>query len=348
MSFEYVARDPLGKTLKGSVEAANRDAAMQILQRDGFQVMKLDGQQRGGDLIPRRVKKSEIIYFTSQLAIMVDTGINLAVALEGIADQEQNPTLKRIVTELKLSVESGDNFSTALSRHPKQFDRTYVSLVRASEETGSLAEMLDRIATYQRKELETRGKVRAALAYPAVMLVIAIAVTVFLLTHIMPKFTPLFERKGTDLPKPTIFMMSVSDLMIEHWYLWLAGAVALIVTFLIGKRTEPGKSGNHFYEKTWMQVHHEVTNGNRICDSLTGNPLFPPTLVQMIGSGEETGKLDQVLDKVSTHYDHEVDVSLRTATRLIEPLMITVMGVVVGAIGMSLLLPIFSLSRGGM
>ncbi len=396
MTFDYVARDLLGKVLKGSVDASNREAAMQLLERDGFSVTKLESRQGKGDLFPRRVKKSEIIFFTNQLAIMVDTGINLSIALDGISEQEENPTFKRVMLDLRQSVEAGGSFSAALSKHPKYFDTTFVSLVRAGEETGSLAEMLDRIGVYQRKEMETRGKVRSALAYPTVMLVLAIGVTIFLLTYIMPKFTPLFERKGAQLPKPTVLMMSISELMIGYWYLWLIGFVVLIVGFFVGRRTEPGKkaldwvkinmpimgpmfrkvtisrsirtlgtmvgsgvqvldairlsadvSGNHFYEQTWLHVHNEVTNGNRICDALAGNQLFPHTLVQMIGSGEETGKLDQVLNKVSAHYDLEVENSLKTVTRLIEPLMISVMGVVVGGIGMSLLLPIFSLSRGG-
>ena len=104
-------------------------------------------------------------------------------------------------------------------------------------------------------------------------------------------------------------------------------------------------SGNRVYERIWRHVLEEITKGNRICEALRNQPLVPKTLVQMIASGEETGKLDYVLDKVSTHYDKEVESSIKTATSLIEPMMITVMGVVVGGIGMALLLPIFTLSR---
>jgi type IV pilus assembly protein PilC len=104
-------------------------------------------------------------------------------------------------------------------------------------------------------------------------------------------------------------------------------------------------SGNYHYEKAWADAMEDVTNGSRICEALTGNPLFPSTLIQMIGSGEETGKLDYVLQKVSVHYDSEVDLALKTATGMLEPIMISVMGVVVGGISMSMMLPIFSLSR---
>jgi type IV pilus assembly protein PilC len=395
MAYSYKVRDPLGNVHEGHLEAASADEATQQLRRDGFTVLAVDGDgDDGPGLFPRRVTKSEIIYATSQLAIMVDTGITLSAALDSIVEEEQNPSLKRILSELRNSVQEGEDFSTALARYPKYFDKTYLALVKASEATGKLGEMLDRIAAYLRKELETRSKVRAAMAYPTVMLVLAIGVTIFLLTFVLPKFTPLFERKGIDLPKPTIVMMTVSRVMIDYWPFWVAGAAALVAGFLIGKRTEPGRqlwdqiklnlpilgpmfrkvvisrsirtlgtmvasgvsmleaiklsaevAGNYHYEQIWLKVLEEITSGNQIHTVLHGSPLFPPVLVQMIRSGEETGKLDVVLERVSNYYDQEVETSLKTATSLIEPIMIAVMGVVVGGIGMALLLPIFSLSR---
>ena len=396
MTFDYTARDALGKVIEGTLDAASRDTAIQSLRRDGFEIVKLKEVDDEGSLLPRRVKRSDIIYFTSQLAIMVDTGITLSQAIEGIAEQEENPTLKRILIEIKGSVESGEDFSSALSRYPKQFDKTYVALVRSSEETGRLPEMLEQISDYLTKEAENRGKVRAALAYPGVMLLIAIGVTFFLLTFIMPKFTPMFKSRGIKLPTPTIVLMAVSDALINYWYAWLIGIAAVVVAFCWSKRTEPGRrffdwikinapilgplfrkvtisrcihtlgtmiksgvqlldaikltadvAGNYYYEHSWHIVRDEITNGNRICESLNRDSLYPPTLIQMIGSGEESGQLDVVLQKVSSHYDREVETSLKTATSMIEPLMITVMGAVIGTIGISILLPIFSLSSGG-
>jgi type IV pilus assembly protein PilC len=393
-TFQYSARDPLGKVHDGTVEASSRESATQMLHRDGFHVLKLEDGDDGLTLFPRAIKRSDIIYVANQLAIMVDTGINLATALDGIASQQENPTLKAVLNDLKSRVEGGEDFSAALARHPKCFDRTFVALIKASEQTGSLAEILEQIADYLRKESENRAKVRAAMAYPMVMLVLAIGVTIFLLTYVMPKFEPLFNRKGVKLPTPTIVMIAVSNALIHYWYAWLIGAVAITVGIYFGRRTQPGRqlidwlkinmpivgpmfrkvtisrsirtlgtmvqsgvsmldairlsaevAGNYYYERSWLHVLDEITNGNRICEALSGNTLFPRTLIQMIGSGEETGKLDQVLQKVSTYYDREVETSLKTVTSMIEPLMIVVMGVVVGGIGLGLLLPIFSLSR---
>jgi len=394
MTYQYKARDPLGAVHQGTLEAASVDEARQQLQRDGFQVLDVQSDDAGFTLIARRVTKKEVIYTTSQLAIMVETGITLSSALAGIIDQEKNPTLKRILEDLKSSVEAGESFSTALARHPKLFDHTYVSLIKASEATGTLGEMLDTVAEYLRKEVETRGKIRSAMAYPLVMMFVATGVTIFLLTYILPKFAPLFNRRGVQLPKMTTFMMGASHYLITYWYLWLLAVVALVLGFIFGRRTQPGRkawdwvkislpligttnrkviisrtvrtlgtmvksgvpmldaiqlsadvSGNYFYEKLWLKVLDEVAGGKQIFESLAGNPLVPPMLVQMISSGEETGQLDVVLQRVSSYYDQEVAASLKTATSMIEPIMISVMGVVVGGIGMALLLPIFKLSK---
>jgi type II secretory pathway component PulF len=168
-------------------------------------------------LFPRRIKSTEIIYTTSQLAVMVETGINLSAALNSIAEQEENPTLKAVLTDLKQRVEQGEDFSVALARHPKHFDKIYIALIKASEQTGALAEMLESISEYQRAQLETRQKVQGAMAYPAVMFVIAIGVTTFLLTFVLPKFTPLFAKKGVKLPLPTVVLMALSDAIVGYW-----------------------------------------------------------------------------------------------------------------------------------
>jgi type IV pilus assembly protein PilC len=297
--------------------------------------------------------------------------------------------------DLKSGVESGEDFSTALSRHPQQFDRTFVSLIKASEQTGTMGEMLETVSIYLRSQLETRQKIRAAMAYPAVMAVIAVGVTIFLLTYILPKFEPLFSRKGVKLPAATVFMMTASNALLDYWPFWVAGSVTAVLTFVFGRKTEPGRrildwlkinlpvigtmsrkitlsrgirtlgtmvasgvsmleairltaevSSNWYYEQAWLRVLDLVTQGQRISESLEEERgLFPPTLIQMIDAGEETGKLDVVLNKVSTFYDKEVETSLKATTSMIEPLMICGMGVIVGGIALGLLMPIFQLSR---
>jgi type IV pilus assembly protein PilC len=393
-NYQFRLRDLTGDIRSGTLEAESVEAATAKLREPGVQILEVEEAVAEGGLFPRRVSKQELIYLTSQLAIMVDTGITLSAALGGILQQEENPTLKKILADLKNSVENGDDFSTALARYPRLFDKTFISLVKASEATGMLGTMLERIAVYLRKELETRGKVRAAMAYPAVMMFVATNVTIFLLTYILPKFTPLFKSRGTKLPGVTLALMNTSSNMMTYWYIWLGLAVGLVGGFVYGKRTPRGRQmldyvkinmpimgpmfrkvtisrsirtlgtmlaagvamieairlagevcGNVHYEKLWNTVADEVTGGCRICEVLQRSTLFPRVLIQMIACGEETAKLDMILERVSGYYDQEVDTAVKAATSMIEPIMISVMGVVVGTIGMALLLPIFSLSK---
>ena len=234
MNYQYSVRDPLGHVLHGRLDAASQDAAQQLC-RDGFQVLEID-EADGEGLFGSHVSRNDIIYTTAQLAIMVNTGITLSAALGGILEQEQNPGLRRVLGELKDAVESGEDFSSALARFPKHFDKTYVSLVKASEATGTLGPMLERIAGYLRKEVETRGKVRSAMAYPMVMMALATGVTIFLLTYILPKFTPLFKAKGKLLPTPTRIMMGLSDAILGYWPLWIAGIALAVVGLVYARR----------------------------------------------------------------------------------------------------------------
>jgi len=393
MNFEYTARDPLGKTLNGQVQAASREEAMQSLRRDGFQVLELAEAGEGLAVGAKRIKKADIICTVNQLAVMVDTGITLSEALGGICEQAENPTLNKLLNDIKADIESGEDFSSSLAKHPKHFDQTFIAMVKASEQTGTMGEMLEQAAANMVYEMETKRKVRGAMAYPAVMLVIAIAVTIFMLTYVLPKFEPLFSKKNIDLPTTTVVMMNLSKALLNYWVAWIVGVVLLIGAFLVWRRTRQGRigldwvrinapvigimfrkvaisrsirtlgtmlhggvplldaleisaevSGNHFFQQTWLRALNEITQGKRIRDSLASSTLFPPTLLQMIACGEETGTLDDVLGRVSKYYDSEVDSALKMATRLIEPIMIVGMGGVVATIAYSLLLPVFQLS----
>ncbi|MHB8902194.1 MAG: type II secretion system F family protein, partial [Thermoguttaceae bacterium] len=149
MTFAYRVRDPLGHVLSGTLAASSVDDAAQQLRNDGFHILEIEDDGEGlAELFPRRVSRKDLVFATSQLAIMVDAGITLSAALAGMEQQQPNPTLKKVLADLRHSVEDGESFSTALARHPRLFDKTYVSLVRASEASGNMGPMLERIASY--------------------------------------------------------------------------------------------------------------------------------------------------------------------------------------------------------
>lgn len=401
MLFAYQARDSSGHVRSGEIRADTADEATQQLRHDGMYILSVEQAQAAkgtSDLavFRKKIARSDIIYLTNQLAVMIDAGVSLTEALQGLAKQAENPTLKSVLEKITSSVASGDEFSLALSRYPKQFDKTYVNLVKASEASGTLGTMLERIAVQSRTELETKQKVRGALMYPAAMLAMCIGVSIFLLTYVFPKLMPMFEGRQMEVPTPTLMMISLSYALTHQWYWFILAAVAVITALVYASRQTWGRVGfdwcwlntpiigtltrkvaisrslrtlsttinagvpmldalelsagvanNHFYEQCWLDVSEQVTGGRQIHEALEGNKLIPATLLQMISSGEATGKLGQVLDKVSDYFDREVANTLKTVTSLIEPLMVAVMGGVIGFIALAMLLPIFKLSAGG-
>ncbi|MEE8148279.1 MAG: type II secretion system F family protein, partial [Longimicrobiales bacterium] len=319
--------------------------------------------------------------------------ISLRMALEGIADQVRNPKFKRILLTIKMDVESGKQFSAAISKYPKLFGPLYINMVRASEMSGSFAKMLDRVAAYIAQELETRKMVIGASIYPGIIATMAVGVTVFLLTFVLPRFAGVFEGKESVLPWPTTFLMGASDWMVEYWWMVLIGSIGGVVGFLVFIRTDVGRfwwdktkltvpllsrmfralyvsrslqtmgellnagvpmldtiaitgdiSGNLLFKKMWRRVYAAVKQGKKIQIQLNRSRLLPTAVVQMIAAGEESGRLGEVLEEISVFYAKALRDAIKTVTGMIEPIMIILMGSVVGFIAMAIILPIFKMS----
>ncbi len=349
--------------------------------------------QKLSELNAGKPKASHILDFTTQLAVMMRAGINLRSALDGIADQTSHATFKKIVLQIKADVEAGKQFSEGLARHPKQFGKMYVNMVRASEMSGSFSEMLDRIAAYIQQEMETRRMVIGAAIYPAVIGTMAVVVTVFLLTFVLPKFYIVFEGKEDILPWATKFLMNLSDFVITQKLYLIIGAVAIMAGGFAFAKTEVGGffvdkmklripvlkgmfralyisrslqtmgqlinagvpmldtiaitgdiSGNRLYRGMWKSVYSSVKQGKKVTAPLRKTKLLPMSVVQMIAAGEDSGKLGEVLDEVSEYYHRRLREAIKTVTGMIEPIMIIVMGTVVGFIAMAIILPIFKMS----
>ena len=402
MYFTYQARDLAGRICDGQVVADSADEAGRQLRQEGMYLLSLrEGEAASGEdqlpaILRRRVRRGEMIYVYGQLAVMIDAGVPLAAALEGMVRQCENPTLASALSDIQRSVESGEPLSAAVAAFPKLFDPTAVNLIRASEASGTLPLILDRIATQSQAEQEMRQKVRGALMYPGAMLLMCISISAFLLVWVFPKLTPMFASRSLSLPGPTKLMMGLSESLRLGWYWWVLGIAAVLGLFLYSRRQQWGRlaldwcwlrlpvlgpmlqkvslsrslrtlattvsagvpvlesielargvSGNLYFERAWQNVAEHVTAGRPINEALEGHPLFPPSLVQMIAAGESTGKLGQVLGKVGDYFDREVASAIKAATSLIEPVMVFVMGGVIGTIALAMLLPIFRLSGHG-
>jgi type IV pilus assembly protein PilC len=392
-----------GEVTVGTMAAENAMAAAQMLRSQGNTVLQLT-PHTGGNAKPwaERLKdlnyssgpsQKDVLNFTSQLAVMIRAGISLRAALEGIAEQTENAKFKTILYQIKQDVESGKPFSESLAKHPKLFNPLYINMVRASEMSGSFSQMLDRIAAYLGQQIETRSMVVGAMIYPAVIGTLAVGVTIFLLTFVLPRFAAVFEGKEAAMPGPTIFLMALSQFMVVWWWAVLLGLVAIgLVGFFVSK-TEPGGwwfdqlklkfpifekmfnalyisrslhtmgelvnagvpmldtlaitgeiSGNRMFRKMWRAVYTSVKQGKKIAQPLYKGKLLPKPVIQMIAAGEESGKLGEVLDEVSIFYAKRLKETIKTVTSMIEPVMIIIMGSVVGFIAMAIILPIFKLS----
>lgn len=399
--YSYQARNGSGGVEAGGVAAADAATAAAMLRGKGLHVMQLAPTTSTARLASLGEKlswtsgpgKKEILDFTTQLAVMVRAGISIRQALDGISEQTTNVKFKKILLQIKADIESGRQFSEAISKHPKLFGPLYLSMVRASEMSGAFARMLDRIATYLQQELETRKLVVGASIYPGIIATMAISVTVFLLTFVLPRFAGVFEGKEEALPGPTKFLMSLSDFMVSYWWVILIMATAAIGGFLMFVRTELGGfwwdraklsmpvakrmfralyisrslhtmgellnagvpmldtlaitgdiSGNRLFRRMWRSVHSSVRQGRKIQTQLSKSNLLPKSVIQMVAAGEDSGKLGEVLDEVSDYYHRVLRDAIKAVTSMIEPLMIVLMGSVVGFIAMAIILPIFKMS----
>ena len=337
--------------------------------------------------------RKDILNFTNQLSVMVRAGISLQDSLESIAEQQEKPKFKLIITDLKNQIEAGQSFSQALAEHPQVFSNLYINMVAAAEISGSLSGMLQKLAEYLDGEAETRSQVRGAMVYPIIIAVMAVAVTIFLLCFVLPRFTAIFAGKEHLLPAPTKILMASSGVLRGYWFVILPVVGGMFGGFLYFISTNVGRlwwdktklvlpliktlcrslyitrslhtmgvlmragvpildtisvtaqiSGNVLYKDMWLGVYADVRQGKKIASSLNRYNLMPSNVVQMVRSGEDSGTMSDVLRDVSDYYARELKTVIKMVTSMIEPIMIVVMGVLVGFIAMSIILPIFKMS----
>lgn len=338
--------------------------------------------------------RKDVLNFSNQLAVMIKAGISLPDSLESIAGQMENQKFKAIINDLKNRIEAGQSFSQALGEHRQVFNNLYINMVAAAEVSGSLSNMLQKLAEYLDQEAETRSQVRSAMVYPIIIATMAVSVTIFLLCFVLPRFTAIFAGKEHLLPRPTIMLMASSTFLRHYWLFILPGIGASMWGFWYFINTEAGRlwwdktklvlpliktlcrslyitrslhtmgvlvrsgvpilntisitaqiSGNVLYKAMWLSVYEEVRQGKKIASSLFRSSLMPSSVVQMIRSGEDSGNLGDVLRDISNYYARELKTVIKTVTSMIEPIMIVAMGVLVGFIAMSIILPIFRMSN---
>src|ERR687897_805892 len=395
--FTYKALDQQGEIVQDKTEGSGTMAVASELRKQGLLVIDVKEQSVANKdiLAPfKRIKLGDLVVFSRQLATMINAGLSIVRSLYVLSEQTENPKLKEVVVAVRKDVEAGSSLSEALEKHPKVFSRLYVEMVKAGEIGGILDGVLLRIADQLEKDQDLRRKVRSAMTYPIVVLVLAILAASFMLIFIVPVFAKLFTDLGGTLPLPTRICMVLSDILTSFWgVLVYAGMALAVVMFLRWKKTENGRrvwgravlripakigdvvkkatlarfartfatlsaagvpilqtieitatsSGNWVVEKALLESREAVREGIPIYKPLETEPVFPPMVTRMIAVGEETGDIDGMLTKIAEFYESEVDAAVKALTSIIEPIMIVVVGGIVGAIVISMYLPMFEI-----
>jgi len=419
-NFQYSALDAKGEQTTGAVSAATEAEAIQQLRSKGLYPTQIneEGKTKGkGKAAPSkskgktaakpaaskgnlggRIKPKSLMIFTRQLATLIDSGLPLLRSLTVLEKQEPNPVLKATVSALAENVQGGSTFSESLAQHPKIFNKLYVNMVKAGELGGVLEIVLNRLAEYQEKAQKLKNKIVSAMVYPVIVMFIAVAILVFLMIFIVPKFKEMFANTDSELPLISKIVFGMSEFFLAR-PLFVPNVVFAFIAFGIGVflfniwgRTPGGRNiidnmklkmpilgdiqrksavsrfsrtlgtlvtsgvpilqalnitrdtaGNVVISHAIEKVHEAVKEGETIVTPLMASGVFPNMVISMVDVGEETGQLPEMLLKVADVYDDEVDNAVTALTSILEPIMIVILALIVGAVVFALFLPLIKM-----
>lgn len=401
--FEYVATSNTGKkTAKGTIEASDEAGVIEILKKQNLRPLSItSGKKKSSSLNglfhSTKVKSDDLVIFTRQLSAMVGAGVPLIRSLSSLEQHSESQALKGILVNIIKDVEGGSTLGDALAKHPRAFSDVYVNMVRAGEAAGILDEILKRLALQQEKNATIRKKVKGAMTYPIVLLVIMVVAFFGLMIFVIPQIGKIIVSiagPGTSLPPLTLAMLAISDFFVHFGVFVIIGTVIGVYFLIRYIRTPPGRKafhrlalrvpaintiirkvvvarfartfsalsgagvsileamtvtahalGNAVYEEALLNSVDKVKNGQQLSRVMEEDGLYPAIVSQMLAVGEETGQTDTVLVKVAEFYEEEVDTAINSLSSIIEPVMIVLMGTVVGLIAASVMGPIAGLAN---
>lgn len=397
MKFTYTAISKDGSTLKGTTEAASKDALAASLSRQGAHplVIKPSKSNVGNKvLFASKVKLHDLAGFTRQLSTMVSAGVPLTRSFTTLQQQTENTTFQTIIATIGKDIEGGMALGDAFQKHPSVFSEVYINMVRAGEAGGILDEILKRLATQLESDASMRKKIKSAMTYPTVILVITIVAFFGIMIFVIPQLGEILQELGGDLPVYTKTLLAISEFTQSNALILIGAIGSLLFTLHRYIRTTKGKLlfhkiilrtpvlktittkiaiarfartfsslmaagvsvldalqvtggaiGNKIIEQELIAASKDVKNGKMLSEPLGRSPHFPPIVSQMIAVGEETGQIDIILVKVADFYEEEVETTIDALSSIIEPIMIVVLGGMVGIIAISVMGPIASLSQ---
>ncbi len=214
--FEWVGKDKQGRIVQGEVRANGEAVAQATLRRQGILVTKIKKRRmRSG----KKIKPKDIALFTRQMATMMKAGVPLLQSFDIVGRGNPNPSVTKLLNDIRQDVETGTSLNMAFKKHPMYFDELYCNLVEAGEAAGILEALLDRLATYMEKTEAIKGKIKSALMYPISVLIVAFVVVTLIMIFVIPAFKEVFTSFGADLPAPTLMVMGMSEFFVAYWWL---------------------------------------------------------------------------------------------------------------------------------
>jgi type IV pilus assembly protein PilC len=391
--YQYKGVNRRGKKADGELKGNSIAEVKALLRQQGITPSKVKRKPKslfGGE---RKITAADISVVTRQIATMLGAGVPLVQSIDLIANGSDNKSLRVLMQKISVKIQSGLPLSEVMREHPKYFDELYCDLVKSGEQSGALDRIFDRIAIYKEKAEALKSKIKKAMFYPAAVMVVAGIVTSILLIFVVPQFASIFAGFGAQLPAFTLFVLGISEMMQEYWWVLLLGLFAfgyivkkayansltfrtradamilkapvignilnkaavarfartLSTTFAAGVpliealESAAGASGNEIYRNAILHVREEVSSGNQMYQAMRQTDRFPEMVIQMVSIGEEAGALDGMLEKVANIYEQEVDDAVDGLTALLEPMIMAVLGVIIGGLIIAMYLPIFAM-----
>ncbi len=386
-----------GEVIEEVITAGSEQEVLSYLKKNSLSPVIIEEKtekKKQGFSFRKTISKKEILNFTSQLASLLSAGLPLAKALETLKNQATNPLLEKVISEIHQGVSQGKPLSETLAQYPSYFSKLYINMVKAGEVGGMLEKALSQVAESLERDAELKSRIKGALTYPAIMMVVMIISVTILLTFVVPKFTGMFQEMGRALPLPTQILLNISSFLKHWWWAGLGGIVIIGGALWYYSKTETGSyiideiklkiplvgkivqevilsritltlgsllqsgvnilqaievtsevSGNKKFSQALKKTLQDVKEGIPLSQSLSAHSeIFPSFVLGMIATGEEGGTLPEMLVKVGEYYDKETKTKVKTLTTLLEPLVILIMGVLVGFIIIAMLLPVFEMT----
>ena len=372
--YFYIVADKAGKEKRGKMEANNRDAAKELLKKDGYVILSLEEQSQQFDMnftFGRKLKPRDLSVFCRQFVSILESGVAMKEALAMLEEQTENKTLKKSIAEVLTNIEKGNSLADAMRGESHVFPPMLINMVEAGESSGNLEMAFSRMAEQFEKEAKLKATVRKATVYPIVLIFACIGVIGVMLLYVIPIFIDMFKEIDMEMPAFTMFVMGLSEWAGTHVYIIVGVAVAIFAAYQAYYRTEGGRKNidkikmkmplfgqlvvksncsrfartastllaagvpmidcldivsrivnNIHYSMAIQNAREEVMKGIPLSEPLRDAGIFPPMVYHMTGIGEETGNIEQMLNKLADYYDEEVEITTQNILAAMEPLII--------------------------